>query len=352
MDNVKDITVSGDATVKDALKVMDKGGIGIVCVVKPDFELIGIVTDGDFRRAVLNEIALHENVGAIVNKTFTYVRKGYTREEILKCFNDTVFKQIPVLENRILVDVITEEECFGIKSKKRFPQIDCPVVIMAGGKGTRLDPFTRILPKALIPIGEKAMIEIIMDEYAKYGMKDFYISVNYKSKMIKAFFEDRTSSGTIRYIHEEQPLGTAGALKALQNEITGTFFVSNCDVIIHDDYSKIYDFHKSSGCDITLVASMQHHTIPYGVCEIENGGRLRLIREKPEYDFLVNTGMYLLEPRTLDYIPANEFFHITTLITKLAERGEKVAVYPVTENAWIDTGEWGEYKKALEKLAF
>ena len=221
---------------------------------------------------------------------------------------------------------------------------------MAGGKGTRLEPFTYIMPKPLIPIGNKPIIEIIIERFAEFGINEFYISLNYKANMIKAYFEGRPISEFLHYILEDSPLGTAGALKKLKDLIKSTFIVSNCDIIVKSDYSKIIDFHKSGKYDLTLVASMHHYTIPYGVCYVENGGDLKEISEKPEYDFLINTGMYVLEPNVIDFIPENTFYHITHLIDNLKKNNRKVGVYPVYEKSWIDVGQWEEYKNAIKYL--
>jgi len=221
---------------------------------------------------------------------------------------------------------------------------------MAGGKGTRLAPFTNIVPKPLIPVGDKSMIELIMAEFEKYKMLDFYVSVNYKASMIKAYFEDVDHNYNVKYIDEDSPLGTAGALKFVENEFDNTFFVSNCDIIIKADYSEIYNFHVQGNYDITLVASMQHYQIPYGICELSKEGELLQIKEKPEYDFLVNTGMYLLEPKVLKLIPENKFYHITNLIEDIKKNGGKVGVFPVSEKSWIDVGQMEEYKKGTSLL--
>ena len=157
---------------------------------------------------------------------------------------------------------------------------------MAGGKGMRLDPFTRILPKALIPLKNDPIIKVIMDMFGNYGMQDFYITLNDKAKMIKAYFHDHDSDYNLNFIDEGKPLGTAGSLKFLQGKIKEPFFVSNCDIIIKNDYGKIFNFHQDKKNALTLVGSMQHHTVPYGVCEIEKGGDLITIREKPEYEII------------------------------------------------------------------
>lgn len=194
------------------------------------------------------------------------------------------------------------------------------------------------------------MIEVIMAEYAKYGMADFHISVNYKAALIKAYFKDIEHPYHIQYIDEDKPLGTAGALKYLQDEFPQAFFVANCDIIIKADYAEIFDFHKTGNFDITLVASMQNYTIPYGICEINKGGQLKAIKEKPEYNFLVNTGMYVLEPHTLKQIPDRQFFHITDLIEKVKAGGGKIGVFPVSEKSWIDIGQMEEYKKNMKSF--
>ena len=223
---------------------------------------------------------------------------------------------------------------------------------MAGGKGTRLDPVTKVLPKPLIPIGDKSIIKIIIDRFCEYGIKKFYITLNYKSRMIKAFFEDLNSSlkskYNIVYIDEIKPLGTGGSLKLLQNKIQGPFFVSNTDILIEADYSEILKFHIENKNDITLVASIKNFDIPYGVCEIENGGTLLKIREKPEFSFLVNTGMYIVNSDMIRIIPRNQLYHLTHLMEDVKARKGKVGVYPISDKSWIDIGEWEKYRKALE----
>jgi NDP-sugar pyrophosphorylase family protein len=270
---------------------------------------------------------------------------------VTNIFTHTVVQHLPIVENDQIIDLIIKSKWFidsGYGKESR--QLNAPVVIMAGGKGTRLEPFTSILPKPLIPIGEKPIIEIIMAEYAKYGLHKFYLSVNYKAKMIKAYFEDATKNYSIEYIDENVPLGTAGSLKLIEHSINHPFFVSNCDVLIKDQYDKIYDFHINGSYELTLVASMQNHTLPYGVCEIETGGRLKAIKEKPNFDFLANSGMYILNPSVFRYIPSNTFYNMTDLINDLLKNGYSVGVYPVSENSYMDFGQWSEFKKSLKSL--
>lgn len=339
-------------SIRNAVKKMDEGGIGFISCVDENDNVIGIISDGDFRRAVLSGVSLENSVEEIMNREFIHAPVNFKKKDIENIFQNDTVQQIPIIDDGKLVDIITEESFYYNKGKveKKRNEIDLPVVIMAGGKGVRLDPFTRILPKPLIPIGEKPVIEIIMDEYAKYGMRKFYVSINHKGNMIKAFFADYNIDYTIEYINESKPLGTAGALRFLENKIYAPFFVTNCDVIIRADYPLIYKYHVENNYTITLVGSMQYNTIPYGVCEIESGGLLKNIIEKPSNNFLVNTGMYLLNPELISLIPENEIFNMTDLINKLQKLNMPVGLFPISADSWLDIGQWGEYKKAVKKI--
>lgn len=229
-------------------------------------------------------------------------------------------------------------------------QIGLPVVIMAGGEGMRLSPFTKVLPKPLMPINETPIIELIMERFGKYGCTDFYLSLNYKANLIKAYFADLDHEYNIEYIREDTPLGTAGSLRMLADTLSDTFFVSNCDVLVEADYADVYQFHKENGNLITLVGSMKHYVIPYGVCDIRENGSLVAIREKPEYNYLVSTGLALLEREALDEMPADRFFHMTDLVKECTQAGKKVGVYPVSEKCWLDIGQWEELQETLKRF--
>ncbi len=342
--------INAEATIKQTMKKLDAGANGFLCIYKNN-KMYGVITDGDIRRAILNEISLSTSVSKIANTNYTSLFDNYTEKEVDYIFRNTHFKHIPIINKKQeLIEIIREDVFYKIKPEYKQQKIEAKVVIMAGGKGTRLMPFTQIIPKPLIPIGDRSMLEVIMAEYNKHQISDFYISVNYKASMIKAYFEDVKHSYNIKYIDEDKPLGTAGALKFVENEFSKPFFVANCDIVIKADYSKIYDFHINGKYDITLVASMQHYTIPYGVCEISKGGELVKIKEKPEYDFLVNTGMYILCPEVLKIIPENKFYHITDLIEDVKAKGGKIGVFPVSEKSWVDVGQTDEYKKGLKML--
>jgi dTDP-glucose pyrophosphorylase len=346
---INTLMIMHGSRIKEALKQLEETERKTLFVIDDESRLIGTLTDGDIRRWILAEGSLDGMVENICNKTPRVVAIDYDAEQVKLEMLENKIGCIPVVNaNREIIEVLFWENLFGEGvARKQVKPIDLPVVIMAGGKGTRLDPFTKILPKPLIPLGDKTVIEIIIDSFVECGAGKFYISVNYKSKIIKSYFEELDPAYEIEYIYEEKPLGTAGSLRYLCGKIDTSLIITNCDVIIKADYHDIVEQHLSSGNDITLVASLKNYSIPYGVCEIVNGGTLNKIREKPEYNFLVNTGMYVLEPETLEFIPENEFFHITHLIEKVKAEGGKIGVYPISDKSWIDTGEWAEYKKAL-----
>lgn len=350
MDKFSFFTINYRKTIRDTFKQEVFTKEKFIIVVDDNNKVIGILTDGDFRRAIWNAVSLEDSVDVITNKNFTWLAERHDIDNVKKIFSTTDIQQIPVLRDGILVDIVYKKNFEAPVLVSSLGGLNMPVVIMAGGLGTRLDPFTRILPKPLIPIGEKTIIEILIEKFAKYGSTRFYISLNYKSRIVKAFFEDYVKRYKISYIEEEKPLGTAGALKLLKGRIKTPFIVSNCDILVKEDYNKIVEFHKKGRYLFTIVGSMQHHVVPYGVCKIKAGGELIDLEEKPEYDLLVNTGMYIVNPDVLKYIPSGKKFDVTELIYKLMQKGEKIGVFPVSEKSWIDIGQWEEYKKAVEKL--
>jgi dTDP-glucose pyrophosphorylase len=344
------LIIHESCTLRQAIKAMDSARSGFVGIIDSEKKLKGVLCFADFRSVILDGVNLDNPVADYMNKDFCKIYESeVSSSRISEIFNKHSFHHLPVLNrDDVIVDLIFSSEFFSKDAlKEKIDGFDVPVAIMAGGKGERLDPFTRILPKALIPLGKKAIIETIMDKYAEYGVSQFYISLNYKGQMIKAYFDDIKTKHHIRYIHENKPLGTAGSLKYLEDRIEGPFFVSNCDIIVEADYSEVLQFHEKNGNQMTIVGAIMHHSIPYGICKITNGGGLIKITEKPEYDFLVNTGMYLLNHTMLEFIPENEACDITDLIDMLLKHGKKIGVFPVSERSWLDIGELESFKKYL-----
>lgn len=345
-------TISRASNIRDAIKKIDDNGEGLIFVVDEKEKVIGVLTDGDFRRAILNGISLSEVCINIANHDFKFIESdNFSEREVINLFLQFKIDHLPLLENGILKQLFKRKE-YNLTGKLVLPKPlnKVSVVIMAGGKGTRMKPFTNIFPKPLIPIGNKSMIEVIMDEYNVYFQTSFILSVNFKANLIKAYLEEYTNLYKFSYVQEDVPLGTGGALKYLDGKIDEPFFVSNCDILIKANYADIYKYHNNERNDFTIVASMIHYKVPYGVCDIENGGTLHRLVEKPEYDFLVNAGMYIINPEVLKYIPKDTFYNITDLIEQVKQNGGKVGVYPVSENSYYDTGQWKEYGKMLEVM--
>ncbi|MDD5072714.1 MAG: nucleotidyltransferase family protein [Candidatus Omnitrophica bacterium] len=349
-ERLKKVLVSPKCSIKQALKQMDAMGEKTLIVVDDRKKIAGTITDGDIRRWILKGKGLGESLEKAMNCRPLVLKEGFSREGAKDLMIQRQVECLPVVDGtRRVVASISWVDLFEAKPKNH-KSLKLPVVVMAGGEGVRLHPFTKVLPKPLMPIGDKPIIEIIIDRFFDYGCDDFYLSLNYKSNMIKAYFSDFEHKYKINYILESKPLGTAGSLHLLKNRIKKTFFVSNCDILIEADYTDILRFHNEKKNKITLVSSMKNFTIPYGVCDIGIGGALRDIREKPEYDFLVNTGMYLLDASVLGDIPKNRFYNITDLIGDYIEKKEKIGVYPVSEKSWLDMGQFEALQEMLKKF--
>lgn len=344
------LLVSPAITVKEAMRQMDKAGEKTLFVTDERDVLLGSLSDGDIRRWVLADGNLSSTVGHIFHKDPIKVRVSYKKDTVKDLMLTNKIESIPVVdEEDVIMDVLLWDVVLG-EERPVLRQMDVPVVVMAGGKGTRLDPLTRILPKPLIPIGDRSIIEVILGKFHGYGISEFYISTHHKSRMIKAYFEEINLPYHIHYVEESEPLGTAGSLKLLADKIEGDFFVSNCDVLIETDYYDILDFHRRHENDLTIVGSWRHLIVPYGICKIEDGGKLIDLEEKPEFDFLANTGMYVVNSDVLKLIPEGVAYNITHLIDSVRARGGRVRVYPIHEKAWHDIGQWDEYLKSVKAI--
>lgn len=346
--DLKPFLISTEVTVVQAMHRLEETAEKILFVTEEDGRLVGSLSDGDIRRWILGGGELHAPVMRAANPHARTVGPGYRRAAVKALLLEGGLGAIPVLDASGGVrDLLFSKDLFRREAPPALKQTHLPVVIMAGGMGTRLDPFTRILPKPLIPINDKPVIEIIIDRFRRSGVSRFLISVHHKAKVIKSYFEDLMPPYAVEYLEEGQPLGTAGGLALLKGRVDTSFIVANCDIIVDADFGKIAAHHEASGNALTLVASPNRHVVPYGVCQVDEEGCLASLEEKPEYHFLVNIGLYFLRPEVLDLIPPGGFLHMTGLIALVREKGWKVGVYPVPESAWVDTGEWDVYKRAV-----
>lgn len=348
-----ELLINPDATVKDALRKLDKSAEKVLIVVDDDMKLRGALTDGDIRRSLLAGSDLSSSIEGVFNKKPLFINvDDFDFNKIKKLLLKYKVELLPVVENDMtVVDFITWDKVFTEKKDTESDVLkDCPLVIMAGGKGTRLEPFTKILPKPLIPIGEKPIIQVIVDKFKSRGVGRYFFIVNYKGEMIESYFRHLSDEYNINYLWEKDFFGTAGGLKMMEGIEGDNFFVSNCDVIIRAKYENILEFHKEQNAALTIVSAIQHYKIPYGVVDFRSGGDVIGITEKPEYTFTVNTGLYILNRRALEHIPDGVHMDMTDLITKLITSGDRVVTYPVNENEYLDIGQWEEYKKSVGKL--
>jgi dTDP-glucose pyrophosphorylase len=348
-----DILIKPDATVKDALRQLDKSAEKVLIVVDENLRLKGALTDGDIRRSLLAGSDLSSTIENVYNTKprFIYV-EDFAFDRIKQLLLTYKIELLPVVEKDMtVVDFITWDKVFSEKKDDESEILaHCPLVIMAGGKGTRLEPFTKILPKPLIPIGDKPIIQVIVDKFKARGTKKFSFIVNYKGEMIESYFRHLSDEYDINYLWEKDFFGTAGGLKMMEEQIDGDFFVSNCDVIIRAKYENILELHRQQNAALTIVSAIQHYRIPYGVVDFQTGGDVVNIHEKPEFTFTVNTGLYVLNKRALSLIPDSVHMDMTDLINLLIKNGDRVITYPVNENEYIDIGQWEEYKKSVSKL--
>lgn len=350
---LKSLLIAPDTTIKQAMQKLNETAEQILFVVNENKNLLGTITDGDIRRGIINGLEFFDIVEKIMHRNFVSI--GSDEPEIEKQARLLMLEKrircIPVLDTQgVIVDIIMIKWTDGLEEKKwsNSSRIHSNrVVIMAGGKGSRLDPFTKILPKPLIPIGNKTIIELIMEKYYYYGFDKFTYTLNYKKEYMKLFLKDNLFPYEIDWIEEEEFLGTAGGLSLLKNRLDDTFFVANCDSLLDVDYEKLLKWHKEHKASITIVGCHNEVKIHYGVLKISNGILDKII-EKPIQDVIINTGVYVMEPHILSYIPEGKHLDMNKLIDSLAGK-EKITVYPIY-GGWLDIGQWEEYKKSITKL--
>lgn len=347
-DNIHHKTIDAKKTLIQAMGIMDERFTKTLLVFSGG-HFIGMITNGDLQRAIIAKIPFDTPVIEIVdNNKKRYARVGEDRESVRAWMLQKRAELMPVLDDQgELVDVVFWEDLFGDIPKIDERELNLPVVIMAGGKGTRLKPITNIIPKPLVPIGEKTILEEIMDRFEAIGCSKFYMSVNYKSDMMRFYLDQLEHKYNIEFYEEEKPLGTIGSVSLLKGKIDTPFFVSNCDIIIDQDMRDVYDYHCENHNDLTVIAAVKSFCIPYGVVETGEDGLMTALKEKPEVTYMINTGVYVLNPKCISEIPEGEFFHITQLMEKIKKRGGRVGCFPVSEHAWKDMGEWDEYMKMI-----
>lgn len=340
MRNRRDILVTTDVSVLETIKIIDSAALQIALVVDETGRLLGTVTDGDIRRAILRGVSLTEPVVKVMNSAPTVARVNEDRQEILAVMKAKNLRQIPVLDDagRVVGIEILEELLKGGRKENL-------VVLMAGGLGSRLRPLTQDCPKPLLQVGSRPILETILYNFIEYGFEQFYISVNYRADMIKQYFGDGSRWNVqIQYIEEKDRLGTAGPLSLLPAQSVHPLLVMNGDLLTRVNFDQLLSFHLDNRAQATMCVREFDLQVPYGVVKID-GHRLLGIDEKPVHKFFVNAGIYVLQPAVLELLPRGMYYDMPDLFARLVQEGQETAVFPVREY-WLDIGRLSDYERA------
>ncbi len=345
----KQISVRPDQTIRETLEVIDEGAVQIAIVVNEHDQLEGVATDGDIRRGILDDLDLDAPVASIMNEDPITARPQEDRQSLIDTMQARRIHQVPLVDYQ--GQVVGIEVLDDLLETEARPN---PVVLMAGGLGTRLRPLTEDCPKPLLEVGDKPILETILEGFIAHGFHRFYLSVNYKAGMIEDYFGDGSDWGVdISYVHEEKRLGTAGPLSLLPERPEETMIVMNGDLLTKLDFAYLLDFHRKHEVAATMCVREHETQVPYGVIETDDE-YMEGIVEKPTERYFVNAGIYVLEPETLEYVPKNEFFDMPDLFERLIEERREATVFPVREY-WQDVGRKedfqrvnGEYEEVFE----
>jgi dTDP-glucose pyrophosphorylase len=340
--------VDKNVSIIQAMEIINKNSSGIVFVCDGEHKLLATLSDGDIRRHILAGKPLTSPVSEAAHYQFHSLPYTSSHAEVADVCDKLSVDVIPGIDqNSRLITVFFRKEFL----KSAIEKIKVPVVIMAGGKGTRLYPYTKILPKPLIPIGDITITEHIINKFVEYGCNNFFMIVNHKKEMIKAYFSEiDTSSFSFVFFDENEFMGTGGGLSLARSAISETFFFSNCDILVLADYHDIYEQHKEAGNLLTMVCATKSFSFPYGTVEIGSDGQIQSLLEKPSYSFLTNTGFYIIEPAFLDYVPDNTFIHITDVIQNCVNLGKRIGIYPISDDQWFDMGNHEDMERMIDRV--
>lgn len=349
----KKLTSPPSISLMDALILLKKTGKKCIIIINKKKKLLGTLTDGDLRSLIISKKNLNQSIKKYYNNNPRYVEENkFNIEELRKEIIKDRLEVIPIVDSeKKVVDVLTWDRAFQNKFTKK-QKLNCEVVIMAGGEGVRLQPFTSILPKPLIPVQGKSIIEHIIEQFSNIGVDRFNVSLGYKNQTIKAFFKALKLKFKINFYSETKPLGTIGSLSLLNKKkfLNKTIFVSNCDILIKSNLLEILNFHETKKNDITIVAAAKNILIPYGVCQTYKDGTFKTILEKPSYSGLMNTGLYLINSSILNFFSRNKKIDINDLVLLAKKKKKKIGLFPIPDELWVDIGQWNEYKIAAKKL--
>lgn len=339
MINWRNIAVNEKETLLNTMRLIDETALQFAVVVDQDDHLLGTVTDGDIRRALLNGNDIQTNILEVMNKQPTVGSSQQTRNQHLRLLKSKKLKQLPIVNiDNIIIDLILLDE-----DKQELK--DNTVLLMVGGLGTRLRPLTNDIPKPMLQVGGRPLLETIIDGFKQYGYTNFILSVNYKKEIIQDYFQNGEAFGvSISYVEETKRMGTAGALSLLPNKPTKPLIVMNGDLLTQINFDQLMQFHLDQGALATMCVREYEYQIPYGVIEID-GVSLVSIKEKPMHKSFVNAGIYILSPSAFTYIPDDKFFDMPELFEKIISENKQASVFPIREY-WLDIGRVEDFERA------
>lgn len=342
MYKIDEIKINQNASIKEALKVIDKGAIKVAVVLSDDGLLLGMLNDGDIRRALLKGMSLGDSIAGIINKHPVVANINDTKERILELANEKKLHQIPIISNGKLIGIQDIREFLAPKNKPN------KVILMVGGLGTRLRPLTNDVPKPMLDVGNKPILHTIVENFAKYGYTDIIMCVNYKSEIIKEYFGNGDKFGVkIEYVLENQRMGTAGALSLLKERPKDDFFVMNGDLLTNVNFEYLHEYHKDSNALASICIRKYEMQVPYGVVNVR-ANKVTSIEEKPTQSFFVSAGIYMFSPIVLDFIPKGVFYDMPTLFSELLKHDFPIHPFPIREY-WLDIGRMDEYRRANDE---
>jgi dTDP-glucose pyrophosphorylase len=342
--NWRSAILNGDQTIRQAMETIDQSSLQIALVVDGNDHLLGTVTDGDIRRGLLRGLQLESPVDQVMNTSPKVARQGMSRAEFIELLRRHNLHHLPLVDDTgRLVGLESDVELYEGAEKDNW------VVLMAGGLGQRLRPLTDDMPKPLLPVGDRPLLEIIINRFTAQGFRKFFISVNYRADLVEAHFGDGSKFGAeIRYLREDQPLGTGGAVGLLPERPTLPFVVMNGDLLTTINFESLVDFHQEHRADLTLCVRRYSHQIPYGVAEIR-GGEVMSIVEKPNHECFISGGIYVLSPSVFDRLTPQRRIDMPELMRELIAEKQRVTAFPVTEY-WIDIGRIEDLERARQEI--
>ena len=337
----KNVLLEASATILEALEIINKEALRVALVIDKEQHLVGVVTDGDIRRGLLNNLSLNDAIALVMNTNPTVAEVGAERETLIDLMESKGVLSIPLLKDGKVVGL---ETLHGALSKNKYQN---PVFIMAGGFGTRLRPLTDTCPKPMLKVGDKPILETVVKSFIKAGFSNFYISTHYMPEQIHQHFGDGSNLGVnISYVHEDSPLGTGGALGLLPEDMPKDLplIMINGDVLTKVDFQRLLNFHIENDADATMCVREYDYQIPYGVINGE-GNQITSMVEKPVQRFFVNAGIYVVSPRVIQSVEKNQNIDMPTLLEQHMKERQKVLMFPIHEY-WLDIGRMDDFKRA------